>query len=321
MEEGINKWKAEKAVDFVNNIDDDSIKYITDLINNCNDPLELNIDELIDKCCNVLLHAAKNSLGINIKKRNVNNKSVASNKPWFDLNCKKARKTYRQCKGQYRRRRNEYFYNKYKESEKAYKYTMNKSIKTYKYDVRKKLKTMKSKNPRDYWKLLKGNGNRKPKGKIPLDTFFNFYKDLNASVDDGITDLHEGHDGITDVHEGHDGPINEFLNSDITKDEVEKAIRSLKNNKSCSDDNITNEYIKCSADDENNDDSETSDSDEDSDEADEDAQKSTEKQDDEQQREESASAPPATRVTADIKDHDNSKPPKRRSAPKEKQEH
>ncbi|XP_033736865.1 uncharacterized protein LOC117325053 [Pecten maximus] len=208
MEEGINKWKAEKAVDFVNNIDDDSIKYITDLINNCNDPLELNIDELIDKCCNILLHAAKNSLGINIKKRNVNNKSVASNKPWFDLNCKKARKTYRQCKVQYRRRRNEYFYNKYKESEKAYKYTMNKSIKTYKYDVRKKLETMKSKNPRDYWKLLKGNGNRKPKGKIPLDTFFNFYKDLNASVDDGITDLHEG----------HDGPINEFFNSDITKD-------------------------------------------------------------------------------------------------------
>ena len=38
--------------------------------------------------------------------------------------------------------------------------------------------------------------------------------------------------------------VNEIINGHITIDEIEKAIKRLKNNKASSDDDIINEYIK-----------------------------------------------------------------------------
>ena len=44
------------------------------------------------------------------------------------------------------------------------------------------------------------------------------------------------------------GQLNETINCDITKNEILKCIRKLKNNKACSDDLIINEYIKSTCD-------------------------------------------------------------------------
>ena len=38
--------------------------------------------------------------------------------------------------------------------------------------------------------------------------------------------------------------LNEILNSEISKEEILKCVKSLKNDKACADDLIINEYIK-----------------------------------------------------------------------------
>lgn len=98
---------------------------------------------------------------------------------------------------------------------------------------------MRSNNPRDYWKLLKSsNGTGKNKNdNISIDTLFNYFKTLNTAVDENSFEYND-----IDM-----GPVNEILNSNITREEVEHAINTLKNNKACSDDCISNEYIKYSS--------------------------------------------------------------------------
>lgn len=66
----------------------------------------------------------------------------------------------------------------------------------------------------------------------------NFFKDLN-------TDKHVNGD-IFVIESNEDNNLNDTLNSRITKDEIVKAFRSAKNNKSSGDDKIIEEYISSS---------------------------------------------------------------------------
>jgi uncharacterized short protein YbdD (DUF466 family) len=44
--------------------------------------------------------------------------------------------------------------------------------------MQNKLKTMRTKNPKEIWKIL-NKGKKKEQPNIPVDTFFEFYKELN----------------------------------------------------------------------------------------------------------------------------------------------
>ena len=70
---------------------------------------------------------------------------------------------------------------------------------------------------------------------IELDSLYSFFKDLNAEPD------FESHQTIDNMSIEDD---EEVLNSPITDCEILKCIKSLKNNKACSNDQIINEYIK-----------------------------------------------------------------------------
>ena len=94
----IKKWENEKVHNFVNSLDIGK----TDEIMNELDTRDIDIDGVIDKTCTLLLDAASESLGT-FKTNYVpsEKKKVRKPQPWFNLDCKNARKRFRQLKGKY----------------------------------------------------------------------------------------------------------------------------------------------------------------------------------------------------------------------------
>ena len=113
---------------------------------------------------------------------------------------------------------------------------MNKSVKNHRKEISQKMKTLRYKNPKEYWKIL----NTKQKiseGKISIDSLYDFFKNLNEF------DQEEGQ-SLPDIPQVNLDSLNEIMNSIITEEEINKAMKKLNNNKACGDDEIYNEYIK-----------------------------------------------------------------------------
>jgi hypothetical protein len=72
---------------------------------------------------------------------------------------------------------------------------------------------------------------------IPIDKLFEFFKTLNEKPDaDPIN--------IPLLDPGNVNELNENINMKISKEEILKCIKKLKNNKACGEDLVINEYIK-----------------------------------------------------------------------------
>ena len=109
-----------------------------------------------------------------------------------------------------------------------------------KYDDKfcKKLKNLKTRNPKDYWNLLKGNSLHKPECEISIDEFKSYFENI-YSLEDNSGDSHPDVSGI-------ESDENDILNCEILETEVKRAIHNLKNSKACGSDGIINEYFKSS---------------------------------------------------------------------------
>jgi len=97
---------------------------------------------------------------------------------------------------------------------------------------------MRSKSPKMYWQYISSLG--KPKRHVDLDNdmFYNFFKDLNAHVNDDET--------VPDVN-FPDVNLQHNLDVDITADEITKCINNLNCGKASGPDSVLNEYIKHSS--------------------------------------------------------------------------
>ena len=78
---------------------------------------------------------------------------------------------------------------------------------------------------------------KKTKTSISLETLHDFFKGLNKG-DENV-------DNEIDLN--LNAETNELINSRIERDEIEKAIKKLKNNKAGGEDAVINEYIKHSS--------------------------------------------------------------------------
>ena len=104
------------------------------------------------------------------------------------------------------------------------------------------MRNMRTSNPKEFWKILNSSGSRDKNcnSDISIDTLFDFFSDLNKGEND------ENDADVFEANINMQQP-NDALNSPITKEEIEKAIKNLKNNKASGEDLIINEYLKHSA--------------------------------------------------------------------------
>ena len=97
----------------------------------------------------------------------------------------------------------------------------------------KKIKSFKSTSPKEYWDILNRRTDSNVLKHISLGILHDHFAKLNAAKHD-INDIEQSHVTVAP------DPI---LDNYITYDEINKAINSLKCNKSCGLDQIINEYI------------------------------------------------------------------------------
>ena len=237
--EKIKKWDVEKSRIFVDKIDSSRISDLITTLENVNpNNCDINlINESVENLCKIITDAAADTFGTFDPKRK--KKIDSRHKPWFNRSCKEARKKYRKSIRNYKQNKSIITKSEMNKNAKEYKRIMNKYINEHKNIMKEKIDNLKSNNPREFWKII--NDNKKSvNNNIDINTLFEFFKDLNEA------DYGEGDFPQVDVNDNVQ--VNNIINSEITEDEIKKAINNLRNNKTGSDDKVINEYIKYSLD-------------------------------------------------------------------------
>jgi len=120
-----------------------------------------------------------------------------------------------------------------------YKKTLNSSFTRHQRLNAKKLKALSKSDPNSFWNFLKRPNSNKCNSS--LSDMFEYFKNTNSDTLVNVANL-LGQNEVTDDFVNCD---NSVLNNDISIAEIEKAVKNLRNNKSCGVDRIVNEHIKC----------------------------------------------------------------------------
>ena len=221
----INNCKPELLQQYHDNLNNDDIGSIRDLLSES----DCDIDTVSIKVTSVLTHAAETTFGTKTKTINPNNKRT---------NFKS--KEVRISKSNYYRTRRNVKKNSSEENKKEFK----KACKKYKKDIKrfyhvrnenlvKRLRTLKSRNPKQYWQLLKEESRETL--SVDMQSMFSHFKGLSSHQE---INNHETNEEANIPYD------DSALNSSITEQEIYNAVKKLKNSKSSGDDNVKNEYLK-----------------------------------------------------------------------------
>ena len=235
-EEKIKRWENEQLDTFISNIDrlkvNEILAQLTEMVENTSENSIIN--KVVEDVCHLLTNAAKSTFGTFTKRRK-HTQNIKKSKPWFDSECKEARKKFRSSRRKLKRNHTDDRVNETKKLEKSYKRVMDKSIRKHRKKIRHKIENLRSINPKEYWKILNG-GKRGNNPCVPINILFDYFKNLNLGNSEDEEIVLENQNNVKD--------LNAILNSPITEEEIEKSLRKLKNNKSSGDDMIVNEYLK-----------------------------------------------------------------------------
>ena len=240
------KWVKDCESGFKNNINLKDVEDIEKDLDNlmCNDIDAASVNDIVNHINDILKSAAiavgcmKDNYTPTMKSKSIDKK--VNGKPWFNQACKERRKQFFQSKAVYCKDKT--YVNRYaKHANRNYKKEINKQHKLYFKDFANKFRNMKSKNPKDYWKIINESRGDKDKeiNTINTNTFFEHLKKLSFSEEEDQNDY--------DYENFANNDDNAFFNSMFTAEEVRNGIHKLKN-KACGLDLILNEFLKHSGD-------------------------------------------------------------------------
>ena len=123
-----------------------------------------------------------------------------------------------------------------------YKTCLRKSRLAYDKSETDKLYKLRCQNARDDWKLLK-NASQNPRSNIPLSTFERYFKAINTP-DSAFTVPDDDIVASNDMYIRRELDVMfEELNLPLSRNEISKAIKQLKNNKGAGPDKMINEFF------------------------------------------------------------------------------
>ena len=149
---------------------------------------------------------------------------------------KNLEKTMIKCRNNYRRQQSVENLNLVRKSSTTYKKIVHKSYTEYKRKIIHKLRLLQSENPKEYWKIIKGEKTSEIHSNISLDIFKEHFEKLALGNKRG--DVSDTNGELSNI------PPNEILNRPFTPQEIMEALAKLKNNKSGGSDQIINEFLK-----------------------------------------------------------------------------
>ena len=239
------KWNANNADDFLSNMNDQfstSLLYsIIDRLDSEENISETMIDNCIDDISKIFDHSAKAHTMYNSNKHSnnlmYNNKNTCTNQ-WYDLECINKKKEFDFALKMYNESGNLNDRLNMCNIRNSYRKLCRQKRNKHQIIASQKLLELSKVNPRQFWKKIRSNG----KNKIGSCDFNDYFK---KQYDVDIRKLGEEQERIIGQHEKSGAVItDEFLDKDLTMIELEKAIQTLKTNKSPGYDQIINEFLK-----------------------------------------------------------------------------
>ena len=198
-----------------------------------------HIDQVTFELTEIIVEPAKKvGLCTKIRKNIKQRQRINTNKPWFNESCETSRKKYFKSKNAIWKsktaKEKDQCIKNMKEKGKEYKSFISAVQKDFTKNLHKNLRELKTRNTKEYWKILKSaEGLEKKEPKIPLRTFEKHFKQLNYKIAE-IT---------PEFNTTNTEPLNLEINKDFTLDELREALKNLNNNKAEGNDFVKNEYL------------------------------------------------------------------------------
>lgn len=242
-------FDSNSASQFIENMNDDyvysNLNAILELTNFNDNYLNIDvIDSCIESLNSVLEYAAKpfekKCNNFNVISNSCNNQSYAyakdNNNPWYDNECKNKRKEFDAARKIYFNSLQQNDLHSMCNIRNEYRKLCRLKKKNFNYQSAKNLVHLSKTNSKMFWKKVK----RKQRKCNASCDFTTYFKDLFETP---FSDLNDNTHALID-NVNNDIISDDFLDAEITLDELEQAIKKLKNDKSPGFDNIINEFLK-----------------------------------------------------------------------------
>lgn len=235
----VRLWDSDKVEHFKAEINAQDVGEIFTLIQDVESksPITQNdINFVFDKNSKVFITCAEISFGKNLRSEN----HIGNNKEpsWYGSECKHRRKKWHQARHTYKTVRSEVNKTSLNNASKMYKNTMKKHYVKFKRNNVKRLRNLKNSCPKKYWQII--NGNKTEATSATLENFHSYFKKVNS----GQTQEVNNPNVQSNEFINNEQTQNEFINQPFTIEEIQNAIKCLKNNKACGFDSVLNEHIK-----------------------------------------------------------------------------
>ena len=246
-------WKQHSETIFKNELLSSNCQEKIISLENC-DMYKDNIDEHVTNISKLVTDAAIKA-GKLSKNRNNNvsgrNKHTGNKKKWYDADCTQMKRDLQKLGKDLLRSPNDCnIRGRFFVLKKKYKKTLRVKETAFKNNLIEKLEGMANNNPKMYWKLLddlRKNGSKNEEAGVSTDIsseeWISHYKELYKCPETERGELDRIETKIKDFET--DSYFSE-LDFEITKEDVVKAVKSLKNGKTPGLDGISNEMLKAS---------------------------------------------------------------------------
>lgn len=238
------RWDNRKADDFIQVLSNDtgnSLQQLNDVLNSVDiDTITSeSVNKIVNNIGHVLLETADTVFG---KPKKTPYNPDHENKPWFNKECRDKRDQFNKSRHAYNRVKSGANKTTLNQTAREYRKVLQSNHQKYKDKCSKELRTLSKHDTKTFWKTLRKFSNiKKNSPSIDIDTFYEYFKDLNAGEDEDLNT------SDFDINEICNNPIyDEILNGTVSELEISEAINKLKNNKAPGSDKILNEFLKYS---------------------------------------------------------------------------
>lgn len=163
---------------------------------------------------------------------------------WFDETCKKLKHEKYRALRQYRRLRTQYNLSLYKDARQAFKTCCSKQLAIYNSKILDDLVSFQC-NPKSFWNKLKNlTGPGKQRNNITKDQWKTHFESLFAGgeLDEDINNQYDSDDDV--IYDATENELEDIIfNSEITNEEIVKAVQALKRGKSSGEDELIPEFF------------------------------------------------------------------------------
>lgn len=227
------KWREDKKDEFIDKINGEEVKVqLEELITNLNTiPSREALDNVVNELSNILVNA-----GADHKRKVSNVKGTMKGSIWYDDECKLERDNFETLRKKYIENKTDANRTEMCKQRSKYRHTCRKKRRSHNRKEAEQLVTLSKTNSKKFWRTIKGDN--KKVDNIDID-FHEHFKNL-AKKDTPLSEL--GRAEVQNLFDRGDLTVDD-LDREITKEELEKAIKELKRDKAAGHDDIVNEFI------------------------------------------------------------------------------